>query len=83
MCSTSSLPPVPPAEVRAVADRLLERATSVLKVPALGPAVDRARQAMATTTIGDAIFDDERTLRDALEDVGTAVLHTLARLETL
>jgi hypothetical protein len=73
------LPPAP-SEVRVIADRLVDRAVTSSAPPVLGVAIANARQAMATTSIGDEPFDDEGGLKATLEDMGVAVLSILARL---
>jgi hypothetical protein len=78
--TASSLPPAPPAAVRATAERLLALATAAPAVPALKPAIHRARVLMAQTGIGATEHEMARVY-SALEDICTAVLHTIARLE--
>jgi hypothetical protein len=76
----SSLPPAPAAAVRAVTDRLLSKATDDIVIPALQPAITRAKILMAQAGLALTILE-ERRIREALEDVHTAIVHTLARLE--
>lgn len=77
----SSLSPAPISQVRAVAERLVDHGATLPRPPSLRPTLQRALVVMAQSPLGGLLPSQRKRIRGALEDVGAAVLHTLARFE--